>query len=231
MRHVVIGMGEVGGALRQILECAGHDPNKKIFAEGDFDVLHVCIPYSKDFDWLVRAYARQFKVNKVVIHSTVPVGTSQKLNALHSPIRGKHPNLAHSIITFVKYVAGSGAQEICEEFKKFGINAIALPNPDDTEAGKLLDLMQYGISILLAKEIAAFCDKHHLNFETVYTLFNQSYNTGWYDMRHPEYQRPILKRMDGPIGGHCVVQMMELLDTPSAKHIQAVNKILINKSQ
>lgn len=229
MRHVVIGLGEVGAALQQILECAGHDPGKKIFTEGEFDYMHVCIPYSKDFNWQVRAYAHHYNAKKIIIHSTVPIGTSKKLNALHSPIRGKHPNLAHSIVTFTKYVAGPGAAEVCAEFKTFGITALALANQDDTEAGKLMDLMQYGISILLNKEIAAFCRQHKLNFEVVYTLFNQGYNAGWEHMRHPEYVRPILKFVPGPIGGHCVAQMMELLDCQSAKYILEANKLLKEK--
>src|SRR4051812_21023221 len=107
MRHLVCGCGEVGAALRSILECDGEDLALKITPRSvRYDVLHICIPYSDHFEAIVRGKQHLFSPAFTVIHSTVPIGTSEKLDALHSPVRGKHPQLEESIRTFVKYVGG-----------------------------------------------------------------------------------------------------------------------------
>lgn len=231
MRHLVIGLGEVGTALRNVLQCEGLDPTKGIAPlHHKFDVLHICFPYSPNFDADVRKYGVYYLEpqgeNLIVIHSTVPVGTSTHLGVHHSPVRGKHPNLATSLKVFKKYVAGPQAHDVCREFKKYGIPAVPVEKPENTEAGKLIDLMQYGMSILLEKEIYAYCEKNGLDFEVVYTHFNETYNKGYSFMDSPQFVRPVLEHTPGKIGGHCVVPMMQLLDCPSAKRIIGINENL-----
>lgn len=226
MTHLVIGLGEVGAALQRVLKCEGLDPGKGIKGTmvSYYEMLHICFPYSPEFEAQVNAYKKKFNPKILVIHSTVPIGTSKKLGACHSPIRGKHPKLADSIRTFTKYVGGTQAREVAAEFSKLGLRAYPVKSSDDTEAGKLFDLMQYGISILLNKEIRKYCDAHGLDFDTVYRRFNSSYNAGWVGMAQPQFVRQILEFKPGPIGGHCVVQMMHLLDSPSAKQIIKENE-------
>lgn len=227
MTHLILGLGEVGKALQNILKCHGKDARDD--GEGlnpSYDVLHICFPYSESFNEQVGTYQRRFLPTYTVIHSTVPVGTSALLGALHSPIRGRHPNLEESIKTFVKYVGGPNAAPVVKELKSFGIPAVQVENQDDTEAGKLVDLMQFGDSILLAKEIYEFCKIMGIDFEVAYTRFNRTYNEGYSALGFPQFQRPVLKHIEGKIGGHCVVKMMELLDSKTAKRIINENKEL-----
>ncbi len=95
---LVVGLGEVGMALQEVLECDGHDPFKGIEAkEGHYDVLHIAFPYNQtkyNFKTVVAEYRKKFTPNLVIIHSTVPVGVSRELDAVHSPIRGVHPHLS-----------------------------------------------------------------------------------------------------------------------------------------
>jgi hypothetical protein len=222
MKHLVIGLGEVGNALRTILECSGYDLDKGVVpTEREFDFIHICFPYSDNFEKEVRGYKEMFKPRVVVIHSTVPVGTSKALGAVNSPVRGKHPDLVQSLKTFVKFVGGeeAGAFEVCFELSKYGIECEMIQSSDDTEALKLWDTTQYGAMIMLEKEIHAWCVKHNLNFDVVYSEGNRTYNEGYAAMGMPQVIRPNLTHQDGPIGGHCVVQNCKLLDSETPKKI------------
>jgi hypothetical protein len=242
MKHLVIGCGEVGKALMEVLNCEGHDPQKGYdrMDAGPVDMLHICIPYSEtrpenwsdNVVWLpfkdwVREYQAWFKPTFTVIHSTVPIGTSDELNAHHSPIRGRHPHLAASIRTFTKYVGGPDSVIIADEFSRRGIqSAMSLMSAKDAEAGKLIDLMQFGQSVMLEKSIHEFCERNGLSFDIVYTRFNQSYNRGYLELGEYQFQRPVLAHIDGPIGGHCVAQNMKWLDMHEADEILFLNSVL-----
>lgn len=227
MKHLVIGLGEVGTALQDILQCNGYDFKiLGIIDENLYDIIHICIPYDYYFEQAVKQYQQKIKPKYVVIHSTVPIGTCRKNGWTHSPIRGKHPNLKESILTFTKYIGGVNALTITKELNKFGMKCKVVTNADDTEAGKLYDLLQYASSILLLKHIYKVCAEKGLNFDTVYREFNKTYNTGYQEMDMPEVNRPVLEYSPGSIGGHCVIPMMELLDDQLARDIISVNENL-----
>ena len=114
MKHLVIGLGEVGSSLLHVLsrklDATGID-NGNVLHER-FDAVHICFPYSKKFLGAVKNYKEQYlrKGGVCVIHSTVPIGTSRACGALHSPIRGIHPHLEKGILTFTKYIGGKNAE-------------------------------------------------------------------------------------------------------------------------
>lgn len=224
MTHIVVGLGEIGSAIREIFNADGIDAKGAIVAQSgeiadSYDVLHICFPNSEKFQSIVKEYQHRFNPKYTVVHSTVPIGTCNKLNVDHSPCRGKHPSLKQSILTFVKYIGGPNAHVLAEEFRKYGINAKPWVSARDTEAGKLIDLMQLGAMVLLEKEIYAFCEANFLDFDTVYRDFNESYNTGYQALGQAQFTRPIYEHMPGKIGGHCVVQNMPSLDMETAEFI------------
>ncbi len=227
MNHIVVGCGEVGQALMRVLQCEGHDPGRHIEAPSAFkwDILHVCFPFvdCESFHSAVRDYQERFIPMFTVIHSTVPIGTSDALGAHHSPVRGRHPHLEQSLKTFVKYVGGAQAAEICDEFRNFGIPACWHLSARVTEAGKLIDLMQFGAAVLIEKEIHEFCERDGLDFNVIYRQFNETYNAGYQALGSSQFTRPILDHQDGPIGGHCVVENMKHLELPTAATIQQAN--------
>lgn len=218
-KHLVIGGGEVGTALSEILKCHIHDPFKNKNQTGVFDVIHIAFPYSASGQFMksVRKYQKEFKPKITIIHSTVPVGTSRKLDAVHSPIRGVHPNLKKGIQTFVKYFGGKKAKEAAKIFSSLGIKVVTTEKQENTEAGKLWDTTQYGVNILLNREIFNWCKKNGVDFEVVYTQFNKTYNDGYSALNRKEVLRPFLRFMPGKIGGHCVVQNSSLFNSKSAK--------------
>lgn len=224
--HLVIGLGEVGKALQTALGCDGEDIKNPQTLLDKYDILHICFPYSPQFAMSVKRYQALFSPQFTVIHSTVPIGTSKSLGVAHSPVRGKHPDLKDSMLTFITYVSGVGRHEIALDMMGYGFKITTVEDSDHTEAGKLVDLMQYGVSILLEKEIYKFCEKNALDFEVVYKHFNQTYNEGYVQMGAQNFIRPVLDHVPGKIGGHCVVQMMEYLPMESARKIISENTIL-----
>ena len=222
MRSLIIGLGEVGRGLQAALHAGDvrcmvwDDINGKKYPyniEGFFDIIHVCFPYSDKFEEYVREYQERCKARYTVIHSTVPVGTSRRLNAIHSPIRGIHPNLAEGIKTFPKYLSGGQATYVADYFRKAGLRVVLFDDQETTELGKLLDTEYYRACIEFAHRAKSLCDIYCLSFHEVYTLFNESYNEGYTKLGHPEYVRPVLQPIQGPIGGHCVMNNKALLET------------------
>ena len=218
MKHFVVGLGEIGTAIQRVFRCQGVD-KKYLQLPKKVDVLHICIPFSKTFNKIVKSYQKTLSPKYTIVHSTVPIGTCDNLNALHAPIRGKHPNLFTSILVFDMFVGGTDSEEIATEFASYGIHCIPVDNTRDTEALKLWDTTQYGVMILLNKEMHRFCKQHGLDFDVVYSLANETYNAGYLAMNCPQFMRPYLDHMPGKIGGHCVVNNANLLDTESAKRI------------
>lgn len=210
MKHLIIGLGEVGSAIQKIFKADGLDIG--VFPEqAQYDYLHICIPYSENFVQTVQDYQTKYSPKYTIVHSSVPVGTSRKVNALHSPIRGLHPNLYEGIMTFEKFIGGEQGSEVADEFRRAGLKVILCDTQEATELGKLLDTEYYRACIEFTLRARDLCDKHNVPFHETYTLFNQTYNEGYKKLGHSEYVRPVLQAIRKPIGGHCVVPNSKLL--------------------
>lgn len=209
--NLVIGKGELGTALQRVLECDSYDLGDSF--NGTYDVIHICFPYSQHFYSYVREYQEKFKPKHTVIHSTVPVGTSRKLGAIHSPIRGVHPFLEEGIRTFPKHFGGENNEEVATLFRSKGIQTVTCASSEATELMKIVDTTSYGINILIEKEIYRLCEKYGVNFHHVYTLANSEYNKGYLTLGMPQFQKYKLEHRDGKIGGHCIMPNAEMLDS------------------
>lgn len=228
LKIAILGYGEVGKAIRKFYKEAECEDKNNDVEIRSCDILHVCIPYSAQFVQQVRAKIKKAKPRLVVIHSTVPIGTTLSLGkkCVHSPIRGVHPELYQGVKTFVKYVgyedktAGQFAQK---HLRSIGMNVRLVAGSKNTEALKLWDTTQYGLLIVLNKEIKRYCEAHKLDFDVVYTSANQSYNEGYTKLGRAEVVRPWLRYMEGRIGGHCVIPNCLLLDTEISNFILRKN--------
>ncbi len=227
-RILVVGMGEVGKAIFDLLNesdryhVEGYDSkNSPAVPVGVFDYLHVCIPYTGDGSVFVDAvskYAFRHKPHLIIIHSTVQVGTSDivrgKTGALvvHSPVRGKHPNLLPSLKVFTKYIGPCSmeAAKVCaDHFEEIGIPHAVLSGTKESEVGKILSTTYYGLCIAWHQEMKRICDQFGVSFEQAVTEFNETYNDGYEKMDMPHVRRPVLH--PGFIGGHCVMQNIDIL--------------------
>lgn len=213
MVHLTVGLGEVGGAIHKIVGGQYHTRSKSTWDGKPVDVVHICIPYTletaHEFAEMVKEYKRKSKL--VIVHSTVALGTCDKLGVVHSPVRGVHPHLEKGIRTFVKYFGGKDAQKAANIFKKLGIKTRVYEKAKTTEAIKLWDTTTYGMMIVIEKEIYDWCQKNNIDFSIVYEQANKDYNKGYTELGRKEVVRPFLKHIPGKIGGHCVIPNAKFL--------------------
>ena len=228
----ILGYGEVGSAIAALYR--GRDYKLCIKDEGkniddDFigiNVLNVCIPYSDTFESIVRCIIQKYEPGLVIIHSSVLPGTSENIRTsirseqpvemiiVHSPIRGNHPDLYHSLKTFVKYIGAlNHAHYITarHHFSKLDINCEYAGSTRTTELAKLLCTTYYGLCIAWHEEMQRICNEFKVSFEDTVTNWNRTYNDGYTQVGMTEVIRPVLYPPGGKIGGHCVISNAELL--------------------
>lgn len=223
MKNVlVVGLGEIGSALCQIIEESG---KYKLFKKDkedleiieNLEVMHVCIPYLDDFVDLVVNYIKKYNPNLVIINSTVRPNTTNEIykinkkNIVHSPVRGKHPGIREGLLLFVKFIGpvNSEAGEAAKEhFESLEIKTEITNSPIETELSKLFSTTYYGLCIAFHQEMERICKKFNVDFEQTVTKFNETYNDGC-KKTNPNVIRPVL--YPGFIGGHCVMPNIKIL--------------------
>lgn len=229
--HLVIGAGEVGTAVAKALELSGCDVElRDVHTEpypGEVDWMHVCIPWSELFDECVVGYCELHRPAETIIHSTVPVGTCRSLDVLHSPVRGRHPDLVEGLTTFVKHFGGP--TERSSRAASMWSDATGSPArhsgaQEDTEAGKLWELLMFGLAIAQQKEMYRWCRERGADPDVAYRQFTETYNEGYRALGEPHVARPVIRPQGGPIGGHCVVQNAVLVDHPFADLLIELNQ-------
>ena len=232
-KSIIIGAGEVGKSLYEVLEARYgrliQIRDKQCNNENTLDsvsFLNICYPYSSSFIEDTKAYIARYKPSiATIIHSTVPVGTTRKCGktCVHSPIHGKHPNLADGIRTFTKYVGGESSISVYSVrfyLETAGIKTKGVTSPEASELSKILCTTYYGWNIIFAKEVAAICKEMDLPFEEVYTDWNREYNKGYTKLGMEQFVRPVLEAVEGRIGGHCIINNAKLLDSFATKFLK-----------
>jgi len=218
MIHLIIGKGEIGTALGRLIENSGqfvyyHDPVKHLEG-GHADVTHICIPYSDNFVSDVNTLISRFSPDLTIIHSTVQIGTTSRCgdNVAYSFARGRHPTL-DNMVRETKHVGGVNPQVVekaVDILKTIGFKTMAHDNPEVVELGKLLDTSYYGICLAFNKYSHSIAEDLGVNFEDIKQM-NHTYNEGAKAEGWPQFVRPEIDYMPGPIGGHCVVPNARIL--------------------
>jgi hypothetical protein len=215
----VLGIGEVGSAIARLCRNSSQKVKVRDLKVDEFDgplpVLHVCIPYSDYFIGIVRKTIAEFDVELAIIHSTVPVGTTAMISkAVHSPVRGRHPDLYESLFIFRKYI-GSDDDTLTamtvDQFEELGLSNFQVLPSRATELNKLIDTTYYGICIEAHRYFQELCDWYGVDFESV-REFTQTYNEGYEELGFGNFKRPVLDPPEGAIGGHCVVPNAKILN-------------------
>ena len=229
MKNIIIGYGEVGKALEKVLSGAITIVEKEGIIRGladhlnNADIMHICFEYSEKFEEEVKKYQEKYKSHYTIIHSTVPVGTSRKLNAIHSPVIGLHPYLEQSLKIFTKFLSGEQASEVADYFRKAGIKIYLFDAQETTELMKILDTTHYGIEIEYAKEIKRQCNKYNIPFEA-WTIWVNNYNEGYKKLDYPEYSKPNLIPIMTKQGGHCTINNCDLLENEFTDFLKKQNE-------
>jgi len=228
-RVLVVGLGEVGRALFELLRESGKfdvygfdiDEGKMRSVVGDaklpkvFDVMHICYPCGdqENFVKVTVNYMRRFKPRLTIIDSTVAPGTTQKIFeetrslVVHSPVRGMHKSLEtmkRDILFWSKYVGGAtpeAAELAKRHFEELGLRVKVLRSPVETELAKLFE------TIYRAWMIACFQEMHRISrhfgadFDEVVDMIE--------DIHRVHFNKPL--HYPGVIGGHCLIPNTELL--------------------
>lgn len=226
----VFGYGEVG---KSICELVDNSKKFKLYIEDTaynkfidrYDInyhlyaAHICFPYNDKFEDFLRKIIYEFKPFIIIVHSTVPIGTINKFNDLetkivHSPVRGVHPRLSKymkEFVTFIGYDNLISGEEAFYYLSKLGMKCELVRDSQNTEAGKLLDTLYYGVCIEYHRFMQQVCNKFGLDYSVVATRFNQTYNEGYKNTK-PNVIRPVLNPPEGKIGGHCILPNVKILD-------------------
>ncbi len=227
-KDIIVGRGEIGSSLLEIFKNSYcYDIKDGEINEGDLTCtfLHIAFPYFDSFVKEVKRYKKLFKPEFIIIHSTVPIGTSRLCKAIHSPVIGIHPELTQSLKTFTKFLGGSNESHlaiVADHFRKNGLRIYTFNKPETTELMKILCTTNYGLNIEFTKEVKRLCDKYNVPFEA-FTIWNNNYNDGYEKLGHPEYHRYNLVPLMKKIGAHCVLPNCDLIDNDFTKFIKERN--------
>ena len=211
---LVVGLGEVGGALAVVLERAHegvlrHDIEPQGFSDA-IAVMHICIPYQshRQFETATLGYIKRFQPRLTVINSTVVPGTTRRIRRqsgarlAYSPVRGKHARMAEDLLRYRKFVAAedeSVAAEAEKHFRTAAMKTRHILNPDTLELAKLAETTYFGIQIAFAQELNRFAQQTGADYDEAVDFFEEI------DFL------PRARYYPGIIGGHCVIPNIHLL--------------------
>lgn len=227
-KDVILGMGEVGSTLFELLSSTTQligndiDPKKcKInYPEDEYPYdlyfLHVCIPYTNDFFHFFDEAAGKYKPKAIIIHSTVPPGTASKIQAVYdipiisAPTRGVHRRFLEDMKRYTKFYSYDekffGDETIFEFEKRLhnaGLKCEVMPTTTTCELAKILtDTTYYGWLITYAQITKLICDKYGVDYDEMWKFAKEI----------QEYLGNRPKMYPGFIGGHCVMPNLELIE-------------------
>lgn len=216
MKSLIIGKGQVGKSLHEVI-WAYHETHIKDKEELELDgveVLHLCFPYSENFIQIANEYIDKYKPLVTINHSSVSIGTTEQLKGdiCYSPIRGRHPNLVKGIKFFEKFVAVNNKNILDIVIKYFldcGIVKVSsFPTIRELEFCKLMSNIRYGYEICFMQEAERIAKKFNIELNR-FKIWELSYNDGYKILNESNMIRPIL--YSGVIGGHCIMQNLDIL--------------------
>lgn len=230
-KTLVVGIGEVGGALAEALErttpVLRHDLEKVEF-DSPIGVMHICIPFSSpaQFQDAALSYIDRFRPELTIVNSTVVPGTTRaiaeqsKSPVAFSPVRGKHAHMVQDLFRYLKFVAApeaAVAKSAADHFSKAGLRSRILSKVEGLELAKLGETTYFGVLIGFAQEMNRYAQ--HLGvdyFET--TEFFEEIDF-----------LPRVRYYPGFIGGHCVIPNIKLLK--QLRDSELLNAILSSNDQ
>lgn len=210
---LIVGLGEVGTALAEVIErhrpVLRHDLEPRSFDQ-PIEVMHICIQYreAEEFESTVCGYIGRFQPRLTVVNSTVLPGTTRAIAdrahaaLAYSPVRGKHVQMTQDLLRYVKFVASSDprtAEGARHHFEEAGMKTAVMNCPETLELAKLSETTYFGIQIAFAQELHRFAARTGADYDEVLGFFEEV------DFL------PRARYFPGFIGGHCVVPNIQLL--------------------
>lgn len=208
---LVVGLGEVGGPLLEVLRggnrAAGRDIEDRAF--DGVQILHLCFPFGPEFLAGAVRYAELYQPEVVVVNSTVVPGTTRMIQektgiaAVYSPVRGKHARMAEELRRYTKFVAGTSASALALVERHFAAAEVSTRRMSSFEAlelAKLLETTYFGVLVGWAQEMDRFAASVTADYWETVRFFEE---VGFF---------PPVSFEPGYIGGHCVMPNLDLLE-------------------
>jgi UDP-N-acetyl-D-mannosaminuronate dehydrogenase len=208
---LVIGLGEVGGPLLEILrsrhQTAGRDLDDRAFH--GVQIIHLCFPFGSGFVSAASRYVSLYEPEVVVVNSTVVPGTTRAIQektgvpAVYSPVRGKHARMKEELRHYRKFVAGTSADAVArveDHFTAVGLTTQRMSSFESLELAKLLETTYFGVLVAWAQEMDRFAGAVKVDYWETLGFFEE---VDFF---------PSVGFEPGYIGGHCVIPNLELLE-------------------
>ena len=250
-KDVVAGLGEIGLPMQKLLSrtipVVGYDKKTKLintkkfkkFENYETEILHICIPFTKNFISNILTLAKKFKPEIIAIHSTVRPTTTQKLQnkllqpVIYSPLRGVHKRKndklqAHKkgvyfdIKRYVKFYSIKpnipkgkiAAQKFSKRLRSCGLKTKKISTPVTLELAKILcDTSYYGWLINYAQLTNMIAIQYNIDYDEMWTFSDEIHKFLG--------NRP--KMYPGFIGGHCVIPNLDLMHNQTLDLIKKIN--------
>jgi len=219
---LVIGLGEVGRPLYEILSekfmnVYGYDSDrsKTIHELGaipkSVEVVHIAYPYvdGRFIDSTIK-YVTSFNPRLVIIHSTIPPGTTRLIQSkadsiiAYSPVRGKHPNLYEHLRFWTKWVSAAsraGIELARRHLEEAGFKVRVARDPESLELAKLWETVYRAAMIACWQEIHRISRKLGADIKVVAEFVKEVHEVlGDRPIYYPDV-----------IGGHCLIPNTKIL--------------------
>ncbi len=238
-KDIVVGLGEIGLPIFKLLskkiKIDGFDKIEKLNSNKfsnikNIEFMHICIPFSKDFEKSVLQLTKKFNPDGIVIHSTISPNTTKKLQTkldlpiIYSATRGVHKRMLKDLKRYTKFFAvyddapnSKWASRIFKnKMKKCGVKTKQMSQPITLELAKVVcDTSYYGWLINFAQISKMIADKENVDYNEMWSFTDE--------IQKFLKNRP--KMFPGFIGGHCVIPNLELMDDKSLNQINSINNI------
>ena len=237
---MVVGLGEIGRPILKLLSkkfnVVGYDINPKLMNKHKYEKLknqqtvfvHICIPFSDNFEKNVIEIAKKYHSRGIVIHSTIRPHTTEKLQkklkipVIYSATRGVHKRMLYDLKRYTKFFAiESDAPNkkwasliYSKMMKKCGVKTKRMSSPLALELAKIVvDTSYYGWLINYAQLSNIIAIKNKIDYDEMWTFADEIHKFLG--------NRP--KMFPGFIGGHCVVPNLDLIKNQTLDLIKEIN--------
>lgn len=210
---VITGLGQVGRPLLELAsrvhDVIGVDVSPPAQMMERVDILHVCYPFTtKDFIGETARYIEHFNPAVTIVNSTVAVGTTRAIAertgaaVVNSPVLGKHARMVEDMLYYTKFVGAVDrvdGEHAAKHFQSLGMKTRILSSPETTELAKLTETTYFAVIIAWAQEVERYCDQFGQDYDEIVSFYQEI-----------KYLPPV-KYFPGIIGGHCLMDNLEIL--------------------
>ena len=238
-KDIVVGLGEIGLPIFKLLskkiKIDGFDKIEKLNSNKfsnikNIEFMHICIPFSKDFEKSVLQLTKKFNPDGIVIHSTISPNTTKKLQTkldlpiIYSATRGVHKRMLKDLKRYTKFFAVYNyapkskwaSRTFKNKLKKCGVKTKQLSQPITLELAKVVcDTSYYGWLINFAQISKIIADKENVDYDEMWSFTDE--------IQKFLKNRP--KMFPGFIDGHCVIPNLDLVNDKSLNQISSINNL------